>query len=1633
MCTLAALKGNDRDTQLRFAFRVYDETSEGLVRKAFVEQVFHLVYGDRLPQKFLDVLEVLFPGRKREITWKEFENIKDNFQDLTDWMMKVLDRFFEFPPRQMLKLFRQHSGLFYPQEDGGVNQLPFNKELLNSLRGQFHAISNYSSKSMSLTHWRSAVCSSYLLPQLCDWVFLAQTESFRTEWRYQEFFTFCFVFGFRDLEKKADYLINMLMQSEEKLASSMKFYSEEPEPEQFDALIEWVGIDCFHDMTLQLRHKCIMFLFLVNCLVKDVSVLLQHSDSEQFQSQKIFVDKREEQGSSGSIKIMKEWSNLQLTAFRELGMVKANIHRFRPSLCVAISDFFQRMSTSAKNDELFWKGCRAILLSEMQSNESSLSVQSSICFPGLLDLRTVCTLRFLLPPCSAREEKECVTECILRYMALSGCSSLQPYGRAGTQWAIVDKRWYDNWQMFVGQLQYQPSYAHHYRSDNNNSGHQNQLNVKRPVTTETSNNSNSPRSVLRPDPIDNAVLILQNTPSFSSTLIPNLVCGVDVELLPPAVFVAYQEWYGGGPTILRCSVNISSLKQIRNEVDLYPMKVTVVRCDPASGRSMPHTKRSMLVSRHIAVDHVLTQLSIELNISTKALRVYLLLTNAQYGNSRDNRNDSGEVVLLPDGRTVAEWNIVEGSVLLLEQQSEDGSWPRADLLDEYDNIGAKNRKNVETMENTPTTKKGVMNNSSIDSTSATAASAPEVSSARLNTFSATSGDKSIHSGRSYIPSWRHRTDRPRGLDNLGNTCYLNASLQALSHIPLLTDYFASGQYLSDLNPTNSLGHGGRLAVSFAKLLGEIIGAPIPMPNSDQLLPAQKPLSVQSISQSLHFLSASTSSYLYRLGGSSHNGTESSSVDPKHLYYEISQLREQFSGNEQHDAQELLLFLLDGLAEDLCFVSSKPYVSHPDSEDTPASELAQIWWKNHLLREQSFITALFAGQFHSILSCETCGFCSQRFEAFTVLPLPLPEDSSLSLSLTLIPSHLQGRATVTVHCDQGSTLALALRNAILSFLQQSLLINSKKNTDSNDFENDNSDLSIKELCQLLSAREGGSENSPTPTTLFVDQWLRYHWLPADVPNSTIRSFLGMHRRVETIRDLTSLHLYNSALPWRKQSIQNQPISNQEEQPKKSFDEDDNNSEIEEGVARIQQLWCKAVAVMFPNAQDSGDFSLIIDRKEFVEKRQLVRVAFQQRRATFRDGSQRGICGYDDFIPEPMAFPLLEVLPECVSGSALYSMISARFASFFNTRSTEEFHHFVYRYNTKYFATNQAKQNMNIKEPIQNERNRSAPPDSLSIVSPASSDDVFAGAISTTGFTLRLIGGGVGAGTSCSRCHWLSHCEGCIIPNNDSEIVQLSDGESIAVDWHSVVISDVLNMESLCAPATIVSSSKSSNSAAKGRMPLQKCFEKFGERQRLDDVVCPGCVKKQQESNSQMKLESKLWQSIRLWRLPPLLVLQLKRFQYDRASRRKLYTHIDFPLQHLNMKPFLSEDASNHLKEECTSFKLLSVIHHVGVMGGGHYLNTSLEMNEKPAESSGEDRLGDSWWLFNDHIVSVVTNPLEVISSSAYLLFYIREDMVNITLGEFLSQNNLLREGNSCSSKNSGSLVGQEITKVETTPT
>uniref|UniRef100_H3G7H7 ubiquitinyl hydrolase 1 n=1 Tax=Phytophthora ramorum TaxID=164328 RepID=H3G7H7_PHYRM len=110
-----------------------------------------------------------------------------------------------------------------------------------------------------------------------------------------------------------------------------------------------------------------------------------------------------------------------------------------------------------------------------------------------------------------------------------------------------------------------------------------------------------------------------------------------------------------------------------------------------------------------------------------------------------------------------------------------------------------------------------------------------------------------------------------------------------------------------------------------------------------------------------------------------------------------------------------------------------------------------------------------------------------------------------------------------------------------------------------------------------------------------------------------------------------------------------------------------------------------------------------------------------------------------------------------------------------------------------------------------------------------------------------------------------------------------------------------------------------------------------------------------------------------RLPPLLVIHLKRFCFTQVSRRKLHHLVDFPLRGLQFGDFVARKPVRG--DDGFLYDLYAVVNHVGALGGGHYFAYVLSDHD------------GKWKCFNDHQCKDIDEK-EVVSSMAYILFYRR---------------------------------------------
>jgi ubiquitin carboxyl-terminal hydrolase 4/11/15 len=60
-----------------------------------------------------------------------------------------------------------------------------------------------------------------------------------------------------------------------------------------------------------------------------------------------------------------------------------------------------------------------------------------------------------------------------------------------------------------------------------------------------------------------------------------------------------------------------------------------------------------------------------------------------------------------------------------------------------------------------------------------------------------------------------------GLQNLGNTCFMNGGLQCMLNMKELTQYFLSDKFANEINEQNPLGTKGKLVQKYATLVKNV--------------------------------------------------------------------------------------------------------------------------------------------------------------------------------------------------------------------------------------------------------------------------------------------------------------------------------------------------------------------------------------------------------------------------------------------------------------------------------------------------------------------------------------------------------------------------------------------------------------------------------------------------------------------------------------------------------------------------------------------------------------------------------------------------------------------------------------------
>mmetsp|Transcript_4923 Transcript_4923/g.7180 ORF Transcript_4923/g.7180 Transcript_4923/m.7180 type:complete len:655 (+) Transcript_4923:778-2742(+) len=207
-----------------------------------------------------------------------------------------------------------------------------------------------------------------------------------------------------------------------------------------------------------------------------------------------------------------------------------------------------------------------------------------------------------------------------------------------------------------------------------------------------------------------------------------------------------------------------------------------------------------------------------------------------------------------------------------------------------------------------------------------------------------------------IISWKDVNWGRVGLNNLGNTCFMNSAIQCLSHAAPLTRHFLTNRFRNDLNSSNPLGTGGKLALAYDAVLKEVW-----------------------------------------LGGH-----KNACMSPTTLKRAVAVFAPRFAGVSQHDAMEFLAYLLDGLHEDLNRVKNAPYVEMPDATTGQRLSISGAEaWDAYRRRNDSLVMDTFYGQFKSTCVCPRCSKVSVSFETFNHVSLEIPQQQITTRTIPVL--------------------------------------------------------------------------------------------------------------------------------------------------------------------------------------------------------------------------------------------------------------------------------------------------------------------------------------------------------------------------------------------------------------------------------------------------------------------------------------------------------------------------------------------------------------------------------------------------------------------------------------------------------
>lgn len=830
---------------------------------------------------------------------------------------------------------------------------------------------------------------------------------------------------------------------------------------------------------------------------------------------------------------------------------------------------------------------------------------------------------------------------------------------------------------------------------------------------------------------------------------------------------------------------------------------------------------------------------------------------------------------------------------------------------------------------------------------------------------------------------RKRKRYGSGLGNLGNTCFMNSTLQCLAHTSPLRSYFLSREYERDLNRDNPLGTGGELATEFANLLMEMWGTSTGKPRSN----SNDFYSRYSSQRKTSWSSSAGSSHV---------------VYPRNFKYTLGKHAERFIGYNQHDSQELAMYLLDALHEDTNRISKKPYIEKPEQKENESDDVAaKKAWDLHLMRDDSKVLENFIGQIKSKVVCprETCGRVSTTFEPVMYLSVPLPGTSETTISITFVgmePNKLMKKFSITLS-KMAKISDLAKKAA--------LLVNeSRSPTD----PIDSSDIVIVELWNnhIYKYYDGEDEIAKINDgdTIFAYQVESVSSIQAKLPleekavspfedvdeNIAPQHSQSLKPDIETLTKLnkdwenvlsTFLRSYGIVgqmlNPKRKRTDERRAFlkklknfvnvcytSTECKAALQSSSSQSNDGKMSPTSTVVTKLGDAAVAdsqsleEICQSSQSFNNVTTISDvaALEFCAKKfqQQCLNIFNERKEELKDGAEIEIIfakpsygAVSSRGDKECGAPLVVRISAMRTVYGLRQMLAERLKHVLRCDKTSDLQGDKQNEAKDQDITNMSEELQFICQvPLTYER--------------ASSYSSF----HSSSANYRKLGS-IQEDTSSP----LPHQSTFALPTHEDEKEFVLDviGEHGKIKMHfpdkDSFDDDLWKRHE--------SQKQEKKSTENKNISVQDCIQKYCEIEQLDESEMWYC--------DRCKEHVPAWKHIHLYRTPPILIIHLKRFHYNSISHRrdKIDLLVDFPLKGLDLRDQVMHYTDG---EDEPIYDCYAVSNHFGGLGGGHY--TAYALNDE-----------NEWCNFDDSRVTTDVTESEVVSPAAYMLFYRRRDVKN----------------------------------------